>query len=66
VFGRVFHDPNKTFIDNLTYDKTEQGAKEYYEQLGYHCIIIWEEELEQPTQVLEKIQIELKIIDCNK
>jgi len=60
VFGRAFHDPNKAFVNNLTYDKTEQGTKEYYQQHGYFCIVIWEEELKQPQQVLEKIYSELK------
>jgi very-short-patch-repair endonuclease len=60
VFGRAFHDPNKAFVDNLTYDKTEAGTKEYYQQQGYTCIVIWEEELQQPQIILERIQNKLK------
>ncbi len=60
VFGRAFHDPKIAFVDNLTYDKTEQGAKEYYQQQGYYCIIIWEEELKESNIVLDKIYNELK------
>ena len=60
VFGRAFHDPKIAFVSNLTYDKTEQGTKEYYQQQGYKCIVIWEEELKQPNNVLEIINNELK------
>lgn len=54
IFGRVFHDPEKSFF-KISYKKTEEGTIKHYEKYGFKCIIIWEEELKNEKKVLNTI-----------
>lgn len=50
VFGRVFHDPNKTFKDKIKKYQTEEGRKEIFGELGYSCLVLWDDELKNLTE----------------
>ncbi len=55
VFGRVFHDPSKAIFD-VTWDRQYFGRLAYYSQLGYDCLILWDDELEDEEMVARKIR----------
>lgn len=44
VFGRAFHDPEKAFIP-LKNCKKEYERKKIFSELGYDCLIIWDDEI---------------------
>ena len=45
VFGRVFHDPERSF-HTVSWNRTEIGRTAEYKKLGYDCLILWDDELE--------------------
>lgn len=56
IFGRVFHDPKKTFKKEIPHHQTEKGTIEHYEKYGFKCLIIWEEELTNENKILAKLE----------
>ena len=54
VFGRVYHDPKSAFF-KVPPIQTEFVRKKIYGKIGTNCLIIWEEELEEPELVVSKI-----------
>lgn len=55
VFGRMFHDPEKAWKP-IRYKATAEGRIRAYETVGYHCLILWEEEFADPSAVLLKLR----------
>lgn len=55
VFGRVFHDPTRTFKEKIPWHQTYEGRIEYMRSQGYDCLIFWDDELEDPDTVLERV-----------
>jgi len=56
TFGRVFHDPAKTFKKSIPYHQTEKGTMEHYEKYGFDCLVIWGEELDNEQNILDKLE----------
>jgi len=54
LFGRYWHDPNvnQNISERSTYAKTMKHYKKY----GFDCLIIWEEELINEKEILQKIE----------
>jgi len=58
IFGRPFHDPKvfkKKFKKEIPNVRTEEYRRKVYEKYGWKMIAIWEEELVNEEQVLNKI-----------
>ena len=55
LFGRQFHDPDNTFLKKIDYIRTEKGTLEHYKKFHFGCLIVWEEELKDMDEVLNKI-----------
>ena len=55
IFGRVFHDPEVSFKDNIPQLQQEAGRCKYYSQLGYDCLIIWDDEIYDKEGVVSKV-----------
>lgn len=55
IFGRVFHDPDQSFISRMPYRQTKEGTMEHYETYGFKCIIIWDDELRDESLVLARL-----------
>jgi G:T-mismatch repair DNA endonuclease (very short patch repair protein) len=55
VFGEIWHDPKRSFT-KIPYSRTEEATVKHYEKYGWKSIIIWENELKNPNQVVEKIR----------
>lgn len=56
IFGRVFHDPEKTFKKEIPYHQTETGTIEHYASYGFDCLVMWEEELVNENKILDKLE----------
>jgi len=56
LFGRVFHDPDFTFKDQIRWHQQYWGRMAYYSQFGYECLIIWDDELINEEKVVERIK----------
>lgn len=56
VFGRVFHDPEVSFREEIPWHQQYWGRIAYYAQLGYDCLILWDDELGNEEEVVNKIQ----------
>lgn len=56
LFGRIYHDPNKSFKAKIPWHSQYWGRIAYYSQLGYDCLIIWDDELEDEEKVVERIK----------
>jgi len=56
LFGRVYHDPDFTFRKQLPWHQQYWGRLAYYSQLGYKCLIIWDNEMDDEQTVIEKIR----------
>lgn len=54
IFGRIWHDPDKAFID-IPYHQTQQGTLEHYKSMGVKCVIIWDDELGNNELISNKI-----------
>ena len=44
VFGIAYHDPEKAFM-NVGWKRQEFGRKAVYSQLGYECVVLWEDRI---------------------
>lgn len=55
VFGRAFHDPDVSFF-KVSWHRQYWGRKAYLSQLGYDCLIIWDDELRNEKAVVERIR----------
>lgn len=55
VFGRVFHDPEQSFFE-VPWNKQYWGRLARYSQSGYDCLILWDDELDDEIEVVEKIR----------
>jgi len=53
IFGDYYHDESKR---DIPFSRTYYGIKKYYEDKGYKILIIWEHELSQIENVLNKIK----------
>jgi len=51
VFGRAFHDPKMTFKEEIPHHQTYNGRMDYYKQLGYDCLIFWDDELKEENKI---------------
>jgi len=56
VFGRAFHDPDKSFIEEVSWYQQEWGRKAIYSQLGFDTLIIWDDEMDDDEIVVERIK----------
>lgn len=54
VFGRQFHDPTISHLD-VSWNRQYWGRQAIYNQLGYDCLILWDDELNSESEVLNKI-----------
>jgi len=50
-FGSYWHNDR----DDLPYERTEEGRKEVFAQLGYQTLVIWDHELQDLDKLLSKI-----------
>jgi len=51
VFGGAFHNPEKTFKKKLSWKQQEWGRKAIYSQLGYDCLILWDDEINKLSEI---------------
>jgi hypothetical protein len=58
LFSHTFHDPDcpKHFTKPIPWHQTELGRIMAYNSLGFKCLVIWEEELEDEKTVLTTIK----------
>lgn len=56
VFGRAYHDPNKTFRDEIPWYQTYQGRIKALKSCDYDCLILWDDELDDEKEVILKIR----------
>ncbi len=54
VFGRAFHDPDVSFF-KVSWHRQYWGRMARYAQLGYDCLIIWDDELGDEGKIVERI-----------
>lgn len=52
LFGTYWHDKK----GNVPWHKTEFGKVAFYSQLGYRCLVIWENELDDEQKVTKRIE----------
>lgn len=55
VFGRVYHDPEESFFP-VNWTSQPQGRKEIFKQLGYDCLILWDDELDSEEDISNRIK----------
>ena len=55
VFGRAFHDPDKSFF-KVPYQRQYWGRMVRYSKLGYDCLIFWDDELGDEEKIVERIK----------
>jgi len=60
VFGRVYHDPTKTFKEEIPWHQQYWGRIAYYSQHGYDCLVLWDDELKDEKKIIDKINVFLK------
>lgn len=54
LFGAYWHDP---FVNpKIGFRKTEVATQYHYNQYGFGCLVIWQNELKKPRKLLEKIK----------
>lgn len=59
VFGRGFHDPDfpyRFLRRPIPYHQTSEGRTKILRSAGYALLILWDDELEQKEEVIEKIE----------
>lgn len=56
VFGRAFHDPDETFRDEIPWRQQYWGRMTYFSQLGYDCLILWDDELKDEGALVKRIK----------
>lgn len=55
VFGRAFHDPNKSFFQP-DWKRQPFGRIAYFAQRGYDCLILWDDELKDEGALVKRIK----------
>jgi len=55
VFGRVFHDPDRTFKKEVPYYQQYLGRIDFFKNHGYDCLILWDDELNNEGAVVNRI-----------
>jgi len=55
VFGRVFHDPIKSFRQ-IPLQHTWEGRMALFQSFGWDCLIIWDDELDNEINVVQRIR----------
>ena len=56
VFGRIYHDPVVSPF-SVRSCLQEQPRINIYQELGYRCLVVWEEEIENEEKLLSKIKM---------
>lgn len=56
VFGRIYHDPESSYFD-IDWSRQYWGRLAYYGQLGYDCLILWDDELSDEGQIVNRVRI---------
>jgi len=54
IFGRPFHDPDKSWFE-IPYSRTEEGTIEFYKNHERRCIVIWDNEINDTELILERL-----------
>ena len=54
VFGDYWHNPD--IKNDVKWHQTEEGTRVVYSKLGFKVLIVWEHELENLDEVLEKVR----------
>lgn len=54
LFGDYWHGPRSPW--KRRFRNTAEGRVEVYNSEGYQCLIIWEHELKQPTELMASVQ----------
>jgi very-short-patch-repair endonuclease len=54
LFGRTFHDQNHAYF-NVPLCEREEPRKAIYRKMGFDCLIIWDDEIQDEERVLAKI-----------
>jgi len=52
LFGIYWHKRKK----NIKYHQTEKGTKKHYSLFGYKTLVVWEKELEEKEQLIQKLR----------
>lgn len=53
VFGRLFHDPSfPRHLSPIKKSQTHGGTMQHYQNHGYDCLIIWEDEIQNSLSVI--------------
>jgi len=55
IFGRAFHDPDVSFLENIPWYRTYRGRIKIFNQHGYNCIVFWDDELNDENLVVDKV-----------
>ena len=55
VFGRVYHDPEHTFLKTIPLERQEDGRKKMFSEAGYKTLILWDDELDNEELLVERI-----------
>jgi len=55
VFGRRYHDPENTFREQIPYNQTEIGRKAVLGKYGWDCLIFWDNELDNETEIVRRV-----------
>lgn len=58
IFGEVYHNPEKSFRENIPWYQQEFGRKTYFSQMGYDCLILWESDIRKMSD--EEIASKIK------
>lgn len=56
IFGRTFHDPAVSFKNIIPWRSQYWGRIAFYSQLGYQCLILWDDELGDEELIIEKVR----------
>ena len=54
--SRAFHDPAVTFKKQIPKHQTYEGTINHYAQNGYDCLILWDDELSNRSEVIQRIE----------
>ena len=55
IFGRAFHDPDVSFLEDIPWYRTYRGRIKMFNQHGYNCIVFWDDELDDEDLVVDKV-----------
>jgi len=60
MFGEVFHDPSRSYVDKIGWRSQEWGRGAVFGQFGYDTLVVWSEEL------TDKSVLKTRIMDFHK